>query len=309
MIDRIMARLTRATFHPSIHCRFRRDALCRFVPAAVPTAPDCRERPAGTPRSGNGPPSIKWRRRLAAGLLFALIVPVGAQTEPDARAIVEAAHAYMRGKASVAVVDMTIHRSDWERTVAIKAWTKGRDESIFVILAPPKDEGNGTLKKGVEMWMYNPRVDRTIKIPPSMMAQSWMGSDFSNNDLAKSDSLLDDYTHRVIGRETDAGQPVYVIESLPKPAAPVIWGMQRLKIRADHIFLEESFYDEDRRLVKTLRCTGIQILGGKLFPRVWTMMKAEDPNAYTRLDYRSLEFLDSLPDNLFTQAALRHPPR
>jgi len=226
-----------------------------------------------------------------------------------AAAIVEAAHAYMRGAASVAVVDMTIRRPDWERTVTIKAWTKGRDDSIFVILAPPKDQGNGTLKRGVEMWMYNPKVDRTIKLPPSMMAQSWMGSDFSNNDLAKSSSLLDDYVHQVVGAEADAGQAVHVIRSLPKPGAPVIWGMQRLKIRADHIVLEEAFYDEDRSLVKTLRCSDIRPLGGRLFPRIWTMIKADSPDAYTRLEYKHLEFLPDLPNNIFNQAALRHPPR
>lgn len=264
-------------------------------------------------RSGGAPPPpefVQKRKKWLAGpVLLLLAAWLPAQARPDAAAIVEAAHAYMRGAASIAVVDMTIHRPDWERTVTIKAWTKGRDESIFVILAPPKDQGNGTLKKGVEMWMYNPKVDRTIKIPPSMMAQSWMGSDFSNNDLAKSSSLLDDYVHQVVGTETDGGQPVYLIQSVPKPGAPVIWGMQRLKIRADHIVIEEAFYDEDRQLVKSLRCSDIRLLGGKLFPQVWTMSKADEPGFYTRLEYKSLDFPADLPDQYFTQPALRHPPR
>ena len=81
------------------------------------------------------------------------------------------------------LVLMTIHRPDWQRTMTIKAWTKGQKKSLFFIASPPKDEGNGTLKKGREMWMFNPKVNRVIKVPPSMMSKSWMGSDFSNNDL------------------------------------------------------------------------------------------------------------------------------
>jgi outer membrane lipoprotein-sorting protein len=128
---------------------------------------------------------------------------------------------------------MTIHRPDWERSLTIKAWTRGEKDSIFFILTPPKDVGNGTLKRGREMWIYNPKVNRVIKLPPSMMSQAWMGSDFSNNDLAKSDSILEDYTHLLEGVETHEGKKVYVVKSTPKPAAPVVWGMQRLKIRED----------------------------------------------------------------------------
>jgi hypothetical protein len=54
----------------------------------------------------------------------------------------------MRGKTPVSTVSMTIHCPDWERVIPIKAWTKGADETIFWITAPPKDYGNGTLKKG-----------------------------------------------------------------------------------------------------------------------------------------------------------------
>ena len=108
----------------------------------------------------------------------------------NANQLVEDSFNYVRGKASVSTVMMTIHRPDWQRKMTIRAWTRGQKESLFYIDAPPKDHGNGTLKKGREMWIYNPKVNRVIKVPPSMMSQSWMGSDFSNNDLSKSDSLL-----------------------------------------------------------------------------------------------------------------------
>jgi hypothetical protein len=141
------------------------------------------------------------------------------------------------------------------------------------------------------------------------MSQAWMGSDFSNDDLAKSDSILDDYTHTLVGTETHEGGKVYIIKSMPKPAAPVVWGMQRLKVREDHILLQEEFYDEDLKLVKAMTGSQIQMMGGRLFPKVWRMQKAGVEDEYTELIYQEIEFTDDLPDNLFTLTNLRNPRR
>lgn len=223
----------------------------------------------------------------------------------DVRALVEEMFDHLRGKASYAVVDMTIHRADWERVMTIEAWTKGISDSIFVITAPPKDDGNGTLKKGREMWMYNPKVNRVIKLPPSMMSQAWMGSDFSNNDIAKSDSLLNDYTHELEGTETHDGKTVYLVTSTPKPGAPVVWGLQKLKIREDGVLLSEEFFDEDLELVKAMTTTDIRMIGDRMYPMVWRMQKADAVGEYTQLDYHELEFKQDLADNLFTLSNLR----
>ncbi len=245
---------------------------------------------------------------LVLGLVLFLLAGPGVNTEAqDAQAIVQASFDYWRGKASTATVTMVIHRPDWERPMTLKAWTKGQSDSIVIVAAPPKDKGNGTLKRGKEMWMYNPKVNRVIKVPPSMMSQAWMGSDFSNNDLAKSDSILDDYIHTLIGTETHDGKKVYVIKSMPKPAAPVVWGMQRLKVREDYILLQEEFYDEDLKLVKAMTGFQIQMMSGRLFPKIWRMQKAGLEDEYTDLIYQELEFTDDLPDNLFTLTNLRNP--
>ena len=240
-------------------------------------------------------------------ILFLLQLP--AVQAIEAESLVADSFNYMRGKSSVATVIMTIHRPSWERKMTIKAWTRGQKDSLFYIEAPPKDHGNGTLKRGGEMWMYNPKINRIIKVPPSMMSQSWMGSDFSNNDLAKSDSLLTDYTHAIVGTETHDGQRVYLIKSMPKPNAPVVWGMQNLKIRADLIWLSEKFYDEDLQPVKVMTTLEIQMLGGKLYPRVWRMREVDETEKYTELTYTSLEFKPSLPDSLFSQTSLRKARR
>lgn len=229
----------------------------------------------------------------------------------DAAAIIAKAWDYMRGRTSVSVVQMTVHRSDWERQTTIKAWTKGREDSIFQIAAPAKDKGNGTLKRGKEMWTYNPKINRVVKIPPSMMSQSWMGSDFSNNDLSKADAILTDYTHEIVDKRTDDGMAVYVIKALPKPEAPVIWGMQTLTIRADGVLMEQTFHDEDLETVKVLTTSDIGEIGGRLFPRRWQMRstESESEEAYTRLVYLSLQFDVPLKDSMFTLNALKKPLR
>jgi len=243
-------------------------------------------------------------------LVLLVILFQGPRAEAlDAQSLVEDSFNYMRGKSSVSTVVMTVHRPDWERKMTIKAWTRGRKDSLFYIEAPPKDHGNGTLKRGREMWMYNPKINRVIKVPPSMMSQSWMGSDFSNNDLAKSDSLLTDYTHSLIGTETHDGLTVHFIKSMPKPEAPVVWGMQKLKIRQDLIWLSQEFFDEDLEPVKAMTMLEIQMLGGKLYPKLWRMHKVDTEDKYTELNYTSLVFKNGLPDSLFTRTSLRKTRR
>ena len=227
----------------------------------------------------------------------------------DARTIVKEGFNYMRGKSSFSVVDMTIHRPNWERKMTIEAWTKGLKNSLFRIIAPAKDKDNGTLKRGREMWMYNPKINRVIKLPPSMMSQAWMGSDFSNNDLSKTDTLIDEYIHTITGTQTHDGKKVYLIKSIPKPDAPVVWGMQKLKIREDHVFLSQEFYDEDFKLDKVMTTFKIRMLGGKMFPRVWRMQKAETTDEYTELNYKKLSFKKNLKDSLFTISNLKNPRR
>ena len=249
-------------------------------------------------------------RNLIFTICFGIvIIATPAAYAVDGQALVEAAVEYYRGIASESTVRMTVVRPTWKRDMTIKAWTRGQKDSLFYIVAPPKDKGNGTLKKGREMWTYNPKVNRVIKLPPSMMSQSWMGSDFSNNDLAKSDSIIEDYTHSLEGTATHEGKKVYIVKSIPKPDAPVVWGMQKLHVREDFILLRQEFYDEDLLLVKSMNGDQIEMLGGKLFPRVWRMQKADIQDEYTELYYQELAFKNSIPKNRFTISALRNPGR
>jgi outer membrane lipoprotein-sorting protein len=237
-----------------------------------------------------------------------LMQPWIAWGQEDAQGIVKAAFDHYRGTASEATVEMVIHRPDWERGMQMDVWTRGTSDSLIHISAPAKDRDNGTLKKGRDMWTYNPKVNRTIKLPPALMAQSWMGSDFSNNDLSKSDSLINDYVHTLTGTATDQGHRVYIIKSMPKPEAPVVWGMQVLHIRDDHVILSEEFYDEDLKPVKRMTGEQIQMLGGRMFPKVWRMKESDKEDQFTLLRYHKLQFLDHLPEEYFTLNRLKNPP-
>ena len=157
------------------------------------------------------------------------------------------------------------------------------------------------------MWTSNPRVNRVIKLPPSLMGQSWMGSDFTNHDLAKTDSVLVDYEHTLINTEQRSGQTIHLIKLTPKTGAPVVWGHEEMLLRDDNIVIEQRFYDQDGKLVKTLHAAEIQPLGGRVLPRVITMVQAEKPEHYTRVEYETLEFRDSLPDRIFSESFLRNP--
>ncbi|WP_457553444.1 outer membrane lipoprotein-sorting protein [Desulfobacula sp.] len=236
-----------------------------------------------------------------------LFYAISSQAMTTAETIVKNAFDYWRGEASVSTIVMTIHRPDWIRSMTIKAWTQGESDSLFVITKPARDRGNATLKAGNRMWIYNPKANRIIKLPPSMMSQSWQGSDFSNNDLAKTDSLIKDYVHTLENTTVDQGKKIYSIKSMPKPEAPVIWGMIKLTIREDNILLSETFFDEDHKAVKIMTAWDIRKTDDKLFPMKWKMEKSDAKDEYTRFVYEKIKFEKSLNKNIFTRTNLKNP--
>jgi len=226
---------------------------------------------------------------------------------PDPAQLIQNAVDYWRGKASYTEVSMTIHRPDWQRSLSMTGWTRGREDALIRFTAPAKDAGNATLKLGQAMWIFTPKLNQVIKLPASMMAQSWMGSDFSYNDLAKSDQIIHQYSHRLIETKQQDGHTVYTIESIPKPDAPVVWGKERLRIRDDFILLEETFFDQEMQPVKTMETLKIGPLGGRPYPVVMRMTSLDKADHWTRLEYSEGRFDLALPDYLFTLSNLRNP--
>lgn len=241
--------------------------------------------------------------------IFLLLLPgsASAQTSAELSKRLREAIDYWRGSSSVVKAEMTVHRSDWERSMRLESWTKGTDLSLVRFVAPPKDAGSASLTIGDEMWSYAPKVNRVLKIPASMMSQSWMGSDFSYHDLAKADDIVDDYDHKLLSRDRSEGQEVFVIESIPHDDAPVVWGKEVLKVRDDNIILEHSFYDQDMKLVKVLRSTTIAMLGGKLYPTVMRMESKEEEDRWTEIRNLEAQFGIEIADRTFTTSYLQNP--
>ncbi|HNP64940.1 MAG TPA: outer membrane lipoprotein-sorting protein [Woeseiaceae bacterium] len=242
-------------------------------------------------------------------LLFLLMLaPLAAESEEvDARKIVRDAIDHWRGVSSYSEMTMTIHRPDWERSMTMSAWTKGQDQSLVRVLEPKKDRGNGTLTDDKNMWSYSPKINRVIRIPSSMMGQSWMGSDFSNKDVSRTDEIVDDYDHRILGTSEVDSVTVYEIESIPLENAAVVWGREVLRIREDHIVLKHSFFDQDNALVKELKTLDIGEMGGRTIATRQRMVKADDPDEWTELVVIKVDYDVDLPDSLFTRSSLRNP--
>lgn len=226
---------------------------------------------------------------------------------PDADALLKAAFDNWRANSSSTTITMTVHRPDWERHLTMQAFTRGNDQALVRFTAPRKDAGNATLKLGSQMWIYNPKLNQVIKLPASMVAQPWMGSDFSYNDLAKADDVLTDYSHRIGDSSRSDDHTTYTIEAIPKAGAPVVWGRQVLKVRDDGVLLQQDFYDQDMKLVRSMSTDKIAKLDAREYPVTITMHPADSKEKWTRIETTQGKFNISLPDYLFTQSNLENP--
>ena len=242
---------------------------------------------------------------LCLSLLLAMLAafPAAAQ-EPAARDILDRVETLLWGKTVQGEYEMTITTPRWQRTLALRAWMERPRRSFIRIATPAKEKGIGSLRIGAEMWNYLPNVERTIKIPPSMMLQPWMGSDLTNDDLVKSSSIIDDYTHRIVREEGDA----WVLELLPKPESAVVWGKILYWVRkADSVPLKEQFYDERGGLVRTMTFSEVRSLGGRTVPTRWEIRPADKPGNSTTFVIRSAVYDRPIDPEIFTQRNLQKP--
>jgi len=230
-----------------------------------------------------------------------------ASDDPDAYLIVKKAWDHWRGLTSYSEMTMTIHRPAWERSMSMRVWTEDQSRSLVRITAPKKDAGNGTLLLDKSMWIYSPRINRIIKIPSSMMNQSWMGSDFSNNDVSRADDILDQYDHVLIDQYEQAGKHVYVIESTPHEDASVVWGKEVIRVSEDNIVLAHEFIDQNGRLVKSLRTLDTADMGGRIIASRQRMQKMDREGEWTEITVETARYDIPLDKNLFTRSNLRNP--
>ena len=247
------------------------------------------------------------RLSLAVLVILSGLNVVADAADRDAKSIVRDAINHWRGTSSQGVMTMTIHRPDWERSMSMQSWTQGEKRSLIRVMAPRKDRGNGTLMDGNNMWSFSPKINRVIKVPSSMMGQSWMGSDFSNKDISRADDIVDQYDHTLLSESQVDGHVAYEIQAIPHEEAAVVWGKEILLVRSDNILVEHRFYDQDGDLVKALRTLEIGEMGGRSVAIRQRMKKADKPDEWTEIMIGSVEFDLALSDNVFTLSNLRNP--
>jgi outer membrane lipoprotein-sorting protein len=247
--------------------------------------------------------SINIRGLILFIISFALLTPILAQ---DATEIIRQARDHIRGESSYAEMRMEIIRPDWSREMQFKSWTIGDDLLLILITSPARDRGTAFLKRGRELYNWQPSIDRTIKMPPSMMMQSWMGSDFSNDDLVNQSSTVEDFTHTLLGQEEIEGLPCYVVELQPKPEAPVVWGLVKMWVsKEDYLTMKSEFYDEDNYLVHTMFGRNVRTFDGRRLPAILEVIPADEEGKLTRVEYLTLEFDIDIDESFFTQQNMK----
>lgn len=210
-------------------------------------------------------------------------------------------------KSSIMVMSMTIIRPTWQRTVEFKNWSLGRDYALTLITAPAKDVGQTFLKRGTEMWSWNPAISRLIKFPPSMMSQGWMGSDYTNDDILKESSVVNDYTHEIVGEEEIDGRLCYKIRMISKEDAAVVWGKQiRWIEKKDLLVLRADLYDDEGALVRTENGSEIKTIDGRTIPSHLELIPVEEPGNRTLVDIKEIKFNVQIAESFFSQQNMKN---
>ena len=244
---------------------------------------------------------------LLLGMTFAVMAVTTEAQDLTAKEIVKKADAKMRGeKSSYSMMTMTIVRPTWERTISFKNWTKGTEYSLALITAPAKEKGQAFLKREKEMWSWNPTINRMIKLPPSMLAQGWMGSDFTNDDLLNESSIVVDYIHKKLGSEVVSGRKCYKIELIPLEDAAVVWGKIYIWISVnDYLWMKAEYYDEDEYLIKTELAYDIKNMDGRIIPAKYELIPADKQGHKTVVVMNEIKFNIPLSNDYFSQQNMK----
>lgn len=238
----------------------------------------------------------KMKLRVILLLLYSLSIPAQSPEE-----IIQLAEDVIKGKTAHGRLSMIVETPDYSRELTMEAWYKGNEKALIIIESPPREAGNKTLKIGNEMWNYLKNTETTIKIPPSMMLQSWNGSDFTNDDLVRESNLADDYNQEIVGEENIENELCWKILLEPKPDAPVVWGKLYYWVRkSDNLPARIEYYDESEKLMRYMSFNQIERLGGRKLPTKWTMHNIAEEGHATTIKILSMEFNITIPDRIFS---------
>jgi len=209
-------------------------------------------------------------------------------------------------KSSYSVMSMTIVRPSWQRSIEIKSWSLGRDFALALITSPAREAGQTFLKRNSEMWSWNPAINRLIKLPPSMMSQGWMGSDYTNDDILRESSVVNDYVHEIEGEEEMAGRVCYKIRMNAKESASIVWGKQvRWIDKKDFLVMKVELYDEDGYLVRTETGSDIKTMDGRPVTSKIRLVPQDEPDNSTIIEIREIKFNLPLEEGFFSQQNMK----
>jgi len=247
--------------------------------------------------------------KFSAYILVCIIALMAMELQQDlsAKDIVKKADDNMRGKTSQADITIKIIRPTWSREMTMKAWSKGDDYSMILVTGPAREKGTVFLKREKEVWNWMPSIERNIKLPPSMMSQSWMGTDFTNDDLVKEASSVSDYDHKLLGRATISDRDCYKIEMIPKPSAAIVWEKVIVWIDSkDFLQLKAEFYDEDGALINIMNSSEIKEIGGRKITSKIEMFPVDKKGNSTVILYNDIIFDRPIDDNFFSTRQMKH---
>jgi hypothetical protein len=237
-------------------------------------------------------------------VLFVLSL-LGSRRE-SAREIIDRIDRLLRGESSHGTAVMEVATENWERSLTMEIWSLGTEYALVRIVAPAKEAGTATLKAGDDIWNYLPKVDRTIKIPASMMMGSWMGSHFTNDDLVKDSRLVEDYEIEIAFEGERDGVEVWDFVLTAKPEAPVVWGRIEYRVRKKDLMpVWAKYFDDEGNLARTLGFEDFRTVSGRTVPLLMNMRPADKPNERTTVRYTGLQFDVSLERSFFSLQNLK----
>ena len=228
----------------------------------------------------------------------------GAQeaTPPDVKMIVRRMDDLYRSKSSIALMELTVVKPRRTRTLRMRAWTRGEEKALIVIESPAREKGVTTLKVGDNLWNYFPRISRSIRIPPSMMRGSWMGSDFTNDDLVRESSFEEDYESRVEGRSESP--PGWKVVSIARPGVVGLWKRIEAVFSDELLPVEQKYFDRKGRLARTMTFGEVRVMGGRRIPTHMVLVPTREEGKRTEMRYLEIEFDADVPESTFSLSRL-----
>ncbi len=251
-----------------------------------------------------------WMRSVVGAVVIGSGVSATAESQvprlETAEEIIDYVDHLLRGNSSQGTIVMDIVTENWSRSLEMEVWSLGKEYSLVRVNAPKSEAGTATLKVDKQVWNYLPRADRTIKIPPSLMMGSWMGSHFTNDDLVKESQLIEDYNIEISFDGERDGEPVWEFTLTPKPEAPVVWGRIEEQVRRRDVMPTwAKYYDEDGNLSRTMAFSEFKTMGGRLVPSVMTITPEDKPSESTTIIYSDIVFDVGLDQDFFSLRNLK----